>query len=64
MGFVWTNFIKKSPYTHKIAHLGKDLENLETTHTFKKACNNELICRNLISSNAKRCLKGIKLYNN
>jgi hypothetical protein len=25
-GLIWTNFIRKSSYTHKIAHLGKPLE--------------------------------------
>ncbi len=56
-GVCLDKFYKKCPYTHKIAHLGKHLKNLETTHTFIKACNNELVCRNLISSNAKKMFR-------
>jgi len=32
-------------------------KNLKTTHTFRKTCNNELICRNLISSNVKKMFR-------
>jgi hypothetical protein len=36
MGLVWSNFIKKYPYTHKIARLGKHVEKSFKTHTFFK----------------------------
>jgi hypothetical protein len=31
-GLIWTSFIKKRFYTHKIAHLANLWKNLETTH--------------------------------
>jgi hypothetical protein len=59
MGSIWTSIIKKNPYIklHIWANLWK---NLEKTHTFKKTCNNELMCGNLTNSNAKKCLKVIR----